>query len=76
MALILRYFAEFSSSGANYVKLVEVTYTSATKCIPKNLLSGNISLCDVELANNLCLCLSQQSAYKGNKCVKSVTFRF
>ena len=45
MALILRYFTEFSSFGANYVKVVEDRpKLSATKCSPKNLVSSDMSL--------------------------------
>jgi len=44
MAVILRYFTEFGSFGANYVNVVEDTHIilSTKKCSSKNLILGNI----------------------------------
>jgi len=43
MVVILRYFTEFGSFGANHVKLVEVIpIVSVTKCSLQNLVLGNV----------------------------------
>jgi len=58
MAVILRYFAEFGSFGANYVTLVEVrpTLSATKKSKPKNVVFDNMLFIAIfsEIIENEC----------------------
>jgi len=64
MALILRYFTEFGSFGADYVKADGRPILSGSlrqKCSPKNLVFSDISLMTIfaEVTENECIIIER-----------------
>jgi len=59
VTLILRYFAEFGSSGAHYVKVVKYIdlHYLRQKCSPKNLVSSDVSCMAIfaDVTENKCI---------------------